>query len=601
MLEWLEPRNLLSVLNVNTDTEGRAQNETTLAVNLTNPLNLIGSANDYATGDTLGNIHVPIGVVHAHVTFDGGQTWTEYPIPFDQQKYSGTVDPAVAFDADGTAYLATLAYKVQQNGNAQAPDLVVAGSTDRGKSWSQPVRVAAGSGQYLGAGTTLDKDYLAAWGHGNAIVSWTQFDLGGGGRFISAPIFASVTHDGGQTWTAPVQISGSFVNDQGSVPVVAADGSIHVVFVSRDQDVAPEFRDHFKVVRVDPATAQALGAPAEVSLVYDGAHDTPFSVDGYPTLQDSEFRTANILPNDITADPTNPLHLAVVWSDTRNNPYPGGLLPSSDPYQVKTNSDIIVSQSFDGGSTWSVPSAIQQPNDQFEPWGAYDAKGRLQIGYYDRSYDPANHKYGYTLASEMGPGSLHFTLQQVTTALSDPTQGDAWFTVTANTNFPNATRFLGDYSNIAISPNGVAALWTDMRLPSTTPGFPGSGEDAFFALVPTPPPPATAASQAVPAVVPVSGPENIFSVSFLGASVSWASSTSTLPTPSQSSDATPAMTTSHIWSLDPASVNTLLAASNQADQPLVPTNATLLTSTVPDDGSVDAFGDDPLFVQLVRD
>jgi hypothetical protein len=52
-----------------------------------------------------------------------------------------------------------------------------------------------------------------------------------------------------------------------------------------------------------------------------------------------------------------------------------------------------------------------------------------------------------------------------------------------NSNFPNAATFIGDYSNIAISPNGVAALWTDKRLPSTVPGFPGSTADAFFALV----------------------------------------------------------------------------------------------------------------------
>src|SRR5260370_32559695 len=113
------------------------------------------------------------------------------------------------------------------------------------------------------------------------------------------------------------------------------------------------------------------------------------------------------------------------------------------------------------------------------------------------------------MASETVLGSLHFTLQQVTSALSDPTQGDAWFTVTANSSFPNATRFLGDYSNIAISPNGVAALWTDMRLPSTTPGFTGSGEDAFFALVDPPPPPPAAVSQAVSAVVLVSATGNI--------------------------------------------------------------------------------------------
>src|SRR5439155_6778574 len=32
----------------------------------------------------------------------------------------------------------------------------------------------------------------------------------------------------------------------------------------------------------------------------------------------------------------------------------------------------------------------------------------------------------------------------------------------------------------------IPALWTDMGLPSPLPGFPGSGEDAFFALVDPP-------------------------------------------------------------------------------------------------------------------
>jgi hypothetical protein len=141
-----------------------------------------------------------------------------------------------------------------------------------------------------------------------------------------------------------------------------------------------------------------------------------------------------------------------------------------------------------------------------------------------------------------------------------------------------------------------------MRLASAAPPpFTGSTEDAFFALVTTPPPPAAAASQAVPAVVPVSGTGTVASLSFLGTSVSWASLTSTVSTLPQSSVASPALTRSEIWSLDPASVNRLLAASNQADQPLVPASAKLLTSTVPDDGSVDALGDNPLFGQLVLD
>jgi len=78
-------------------------------------------------------------------------------------------------------------------------------------------------------------------------------------------------------------------------------------------------------------------------------------------------------------------------------------------------------------------------------------------------------------------------VKQVTTALSDPTTGDRWFARTVNANFPNATAFLGDYSNIAIIPGGgIAAYWTDMRKSATFGGATGHGEDAFFAKVATP-------------------------------------------------------------------------------------------------------------------
>jgi hypothetical protein len=269
--------------------------------------------------------------------------------------------------------------------------------------------------------------------------------------------------------------------------VVAKDGSIYVSFLDFSNEVAPLYRDQYSVVKVDPVTGQALSAPVNAGLVYDGLYDYPINVDGRETYQDSEFRTWPA--GNITADPTRAGHLALVWSDMRNNPSQGG--PSStqlDPYQVHTNSDIFVTQSFDGGQTWSSPVAIPLPNDQFMPWAAYDPSGRLQIGFFDRSYDPANHMYGYTLASEQTKGQLNFTFQQVTTTLSDPTQNDFWFGVTVNPAFPNAAAFLGDYSGIAAVPGQqVAALWTDMRNTMTFLGDTGNGQDAYFGMVKTVP------------------------------------------------------------------------------------------------------------------
>jgi hypothetical protein len=483
-----------SATNVNADCELIRHNETTIAINPANALNQIGSVNDQQILLTSGGTTYMTRYARAHVTFDGGMTWTIYPINYNS--YDQTADPAVAFDADGTAYLATVAVLLSQNsagiGVATAPDIIVTHSTDGGRTWTHPVRAASGSGGPNSPGVINDKDYIAAWGHGNAIVTWTVFNQGIHGSYISSAIFASVTHDAGKTWSRGVEISGSAAfcvgaqggtqcdQDQLSVPAVAADGSIYVAF-ENTPDTFPACpkgcRDQYLVVKVDPTTGARVAGPYQVATIYDGITDYPINIDGLPTYQDSEFRSNS--GGNIVADPTNANHLAVIWSDMRN-----GTLPApADPYSATTNSDIIVSQSFDGGVNWSAPVALIASGDQFQPWGAYDASGKLRIGYYDRSYDAANHKYGYTMATETSPGMLTFLTAQLTTELSDPTKNTRWFSViTVNPNFPHPTTFLGDYSGLSL--NGTAALWTDMRNNICFNTLCGAGEDAFYAAAP---------------------------------------------------------------------------------------------------------------------
>jgi hypothetical protein len=476
-----------SAANVSTDCEGNApHNETTIAVNPTNPLNMIGSANDYQLRLSSGGGINETAYSRAHVTFDGGKTWTSYPIRFNS--YVSTGDPAVAFDSSGNAYLATLGFLWSQgNGCCINPDVLVAHSSDGGKTWSAPVRIVAGTGSFGSVGLLNDKEYLTAWGNGNAIVTWTEYNNGIQGSYISSPIFASVTHDGGNSWSTPVEISGSAAfcigaqggnacnQSQFATPVVAADGSIYVDFINFADPITTG-RDQYLVVKVDPNTGARVAGPFNVGLVYDGFTDYPIAINGRQTYQDSQFRTSAL--GNIAADPTNANHLAVIWSDMRNSTLPA----PADPYAAKTNSDIIVSQSFNGGATWSAPVAIAASGDQFMPWGAYDTGGKLRIGYFDRSYDPANHAYGYTLATEKAWGSLNFKFAQLTTTLSDPTQGTRWFSSGV---VNHATTFLGDYSGIAVTPSGGAvALWTDLRLTSCFPARCGTSEDAFYGSAP---------------------------------------------------------------------------------------------------------------------
>ncbi|MDH2444590.1 sialidase family protein [Amnibacterium sp. CER49] len=458
--------------NVNTDCDGQnPHNETAIAVNPTNANNLIGGANDYQLRSNPGG-HVAESVLsRAHVTFDGGRTWSEYPINANSA-YQATGDPSIAFDATGHAYYATLGFGFTGAKGATNPDIVVANSGDGGRNWTS-VRVASGSGNSGSVGDLLDKEWIAAWGAGNAIVSFGDFRQAQKGAIVTARIHTTVTHDYGRTWSAPVVVSGPLDQAFVSVPTVTKDGRVFVAFLNTV--ASDNYRDDYVVSEVSPATGALVAGPFTVARTIDGATDYPIAF-GRQTYQDSLFRSW--AAGNITSDPTHPGHLAVVWSDMRNSVTPA----PADPYAARTNSDVVVSQSSDYGRHWSAPTALARANDQFMPWGAYDASGRLRIGAFDRSYDSANHLYGYSVSTETTAGSLRFTTTLVSTALSDPTKNDRWFAATANAAFPYATTFLGDYSNIAVTPSGVAAYWTDMRTSATFGGRTGHGEDAYFGV-----------------------------------------------------------------------------------------------------------------------
>jgi len=221
-----------------------------------------------------------------------------------------------------------------------------------------------------------------------------------------------------------------------------------------------------------------IAGPFRVATVVDGFEDYPLAF-GRQTYQDSAFRSW--AAGNITTDPTDSAHLAVVWSDMRNTVHP---VPA-DPYAAVTDSDVIVSQSFDRGRTWSAPVAVAAARDQFQPWGAYDTAGLLRIGTFDRSGDPANHQYDYSLLTETAADSLSFGAPApVTTERSDPTRENTWFAATLDPDFPEANTFIGDYSNIAATPDGgVVAYWTDLRNEACFGGGCGHGEDAYFAAV----------------------------------------------------------------------------------------------------------------------
>lgn len=288
----------------------------------------------------------------------------------------------------------------------------------------------------------------------------------------------AVTHDGGRTWTKPVPVSGSApccvgisgddACDQArdAQPVMTADGHLFMSFTASDNagldnNIAA---NKLLIVEFDPSSGAPMSAPTLVAQIAGEASRYPANSQELPTLRDSQFIVSSL--GNIAADPTNPAHLAEVWSDMRNSPVP------TDPYAATTNSDIVVTQSYDRGQHWSDPVAIDLPGDQFQPSATYDHVGRLRIGYFDRSYDPANHRYGYSLATERMAGSFLFDLRQATTALSDPTRNDHL----------QAVKTVNPGSPTRPSTSATTARWLPQR-PVSSPTGPNFGASCASAVV----------------------------------------------------------------------------------------------------------------------
>ena len=143
-------------------------------------------------------------------TLDGGDTWEPARVIFDPGTASQTIGNLVVVPAAGT--LVNVALRIDaQPGNTRSASVIAMRSTDRGQTWSAPVRVA----QHLGVGAR-DPETSAAIRDGVVIpaaaagpgallhVVWQDSRFSGGAR---DGIAYARSGDGGSTWSAPVRVN----------------------------------------------------------------------------------------------------------------------------------------------------------------------------------------------------------------------------------------------------------------------------------------------------------------------------------------------------------------------------------------------------------
>ncbi len=465
----------------NCDSTLLPHNETAIVVDPNDPNHLTAGSNDTELPPS-GAPGSAKSLAGYYTSFDGGATWLNGQVP--PGSFTQTADPTIGFDTLGKVYYSVVAFDLGLGGLALGGAIQVSRSTDGGRTFASPVVVERST-----SGTIFeDKPYLAVDTNSGSpfrdsiYMTWARFHFTLSFEYLESPIFFSVSRDGGHTWSTPKEISGANTalctfsgtslaydgrcrEDQFASPVVAPDGTIFVAFENDQAINDGQFRDQYLVVKSTDGGV-TWSAPTRASdILRDGVSDYPVNVNGRQTLSNSQFRV-NSAGNLAVDAVTGALH--VVWSDNRAG--------TADA----TNTNVFMTRSTDGGDTWLSPVAIRKARgDQFFPWAAVAPDGTLNVMFMDRSYDPANSKYGITVA-RVAPGSRNVSAQRVDTGLSDPNHA-RWFAASTG----GQTTFLGDYNGLAVAGDGTAhPVWTDMRRVVSALGISGTTEDVFTTAVP---------------------------------------------------------------------------------------------------------------------
>ena len=435
-------------------------NEPNIVVDPADPLHQIASSNDYGSCCD-----------EYYTSFDGGSTWSTGNMSTRGPGVNGS-DPITVIDpVHHTAVHFSLSYHVSSGIPAVNGDVVASVSTDGGLTWDVPTVVGHGRGAHLFSdkeGATVD---LTSGPHshpGRIYATWTGF-TGDAKRSPSSPIMLASSDDGGRTWSAPHEISGSSPTyctfqssgpagqcdeDQFSYPVVTPDGAVHVAFQNSQHQAAWETADEYEaqyLVVTSTDGGASFAAPVHVADQEDGTQDFPVNDDQRPTLTGMAMRVPS--GGNIAADPrpgTNTLY--ITWTDNSQG--------TPDAAAPVTRSRVFVATSHDGGATWESPAQVAPQSgaagDQWFPWADVAPDGTLGIVYNQRTGPDT---YAADLAERSGGTT---TVTRLSTADSDVNHASSFQEQSPDCS--TCSLFHGDYLGLDYDAHGVAhAVWTDMR------------------------------------------------------------------------------------------------------------------------------------------
>jgi hypothetical protein len=397
-------KTLANITNDGPDSNG--DNEVDIAINPTNPDNLIAAWNDYGPGQSCG-----LGY-----SLDGGRTWATSwlrgvtPLGGNPTFDYGAGDPSVGFLNDGTAVLSCAAWGASKS---QPSALFASRSTDGGRTWA-PVQQLT-FGQNLGH--LQDHNMLTIDSYSNRVL--VAYSVWNGYRATS---YALISSDGGNTYAGPYEIAADYTKnavDRFDVSLAGAPGGTIYATSGIWQHVQEWSEQAVVVSQMRPGETAFTRSVKVRDLV-------PAPI----TLPGESWRTSMQASIGVESDGT---------IDLLTGDFATG------------NLDMYLARSHDHGA--SFPASQQanltnDVNDQVMPWMSVRPSGRLDLVYYDynRATGLMDADYGQVAA---GSTTLARTVVQ------SGIDGDAQPPRGAG-----HAPFMGDYIGIDSTDKLVAISWT---------------------------------------------------------------------------------------------------------------------------------------------
>lgn len=363
------------------------------------------------------------------VSFDNGRSWTQTAVPAPRGEEPKCYSPDVAFDADGTLYLAFVT--LRGRGNVPHAEWLST-SRDGGRTLSTPKRVLGP----LAFQVRLLADPARP---GRLYMTWLQASAVGTLRFRAPgnPIEAIRSSDGGATWTAPVRVSSPA---RGRVvapsPAVGPHGGLYVLYLDLGGDRLDYEGEH-----------GGRGGPP-----YGGRFTLVLarSLDAGATWQES-----------VVDDQVVPTRRFIVFLPPSPSVAvaPDGRVYASFEDDRLGDPDVWLWSLAPGASRWTGPKRVNdtRPHDgtaQYLPKLAVAGDGRLDVLYYDRRADPRNVMNEVSLQSSFDDGRTFTPALTLSSRAFDSRIGFG-----AREGLPD----LGSRLGLVSDDRSALGVWTDTR------------------------------------------------------------------------------------------------------------------------------------------